>query len=819
MKLYEKATGKPVTFDTPDAAQAAFMTGKYGVKSSDVVPMRGPDGAIHDVPATAVKQGFAAGGAFVAPEEVRAFDLEQKHGGVVGTAKAAAAGLARGLTLGLSDVALGGIGGKETRQTLSELKEAHPIASTGGELVGAVAPAFVGDEAGLGTAGAKLAALGEAGEAARGASLAAKGVEAGRGALSLASAPARGMAAVGDLAEHAAKGIFSVTPESGLGSRVVAKALQMGARGAGEGAVIGAGSEISEDALGDHELTAERLLSAVGHGALYGLAGGAATGAAGEVAGSALRKIGGKASPTLERMADEQAWKSLSPLKKFSEEAEARAGGTAAVGRTLREEGVVAFGDNIESLAPKITRAKDAVGEKLGAIVDQSGGRVHMDDVMGAFEHVIDPLRKKALHEGIVTSLEEAKESLFGQLEIRADGTVSVQNLVAQRKALDAMAYQEAKALDPKLRVAFLRDIRSGLDKVETKAIDDAAATISPSARGEYKALKTKYQHLSIAEKAAETTTSRMATNRNFSLTDYIAGVGGVASGHPGLVAAAGVNKLLRERGNASAAAVLGKLADMTAIQRTAATAERRMSDAVDELLSGKPATKKLRAPRLLKTDRGEDTEAEYKRRVSEIQDRATEPYRAAAAILPVMNHAPKTAGALAEAAARTTAFLAQKIPQNHVDDGTLTPLASRRTGATMQQMRDFNRLARVADDPLSVLDAAKRGTLTADQVQTLKIVAPKTYQELSARVQEELAEKSKSLDPHQETQLRLLLGLRTGNLDPRRVQAFQGAFAPPAPPKTPSQAEPKGKHGGSPPLHAATVLRTASQQATLGTK
>lgn len=154
---------------------------------------------------------------------------EIDYGGVSGAAKATVAGVARGATLGASDVAARALGGEETADTLRNLREYHPGLSLGTELVGAVLPSlFTG-----GTA-----------------------------------APAGAAAAVGRGAARAIGG--------GIRGAI--------AGGAAEGALFGAGQGVSELALSQDPLTLEHAAAAIGSNALYGAG-------VGGVAGGALKGV------------------------------------------------------------------------------------------------------------------------------------------------------------------------------------------------------------------------------------------------------------------------------------------------------------------------------------------------------------------------------------------------------------------------------------------------------------------------------------------------------------------------------------------------
>lgn len=222
------------------------MTEPKKPPAPDVIPVRAPDGSVGTVDKAHLAEAIEAGAQVVDQATLQKAEVQAKYGGAGGTALAAGAGVARGLTLGLSDVAAAGIGGEGVRQDLEGLKEANPYASIGGEVVGAIAPAFLTG----------------------GASTAAEGLTLGKAVRGLGALPR----AVGSLGMAAERGVAGVVGE-GLVGRIAGKA----AAGALEGSIYSAGSAASEAALGDHELTAESLLGSMKHGAIAGgLLGGAA---------------------------------------------------------------------------------------------------------------------------------------------------------------------------------------------------------------------------------------------------------------------------------------------------------------------------------------------------------------------------------------------------------------------------------------------------------------------------------------------------------------------------------------------------------------
>lgn len=176
-------------------------------------------------------------------EDVR----KETYGGLAGGVVSGGLAVARGASVGLSDVAFRGIAGDQAEQALSGYRNENPGISTAGNIVGAALPAFFSGGA------TAEASAGEIGAEALGArSL-------------LAATPAGQVARLG-----------SKIAGLGEGAGVVGRTAATAAAGATEGAIQNAGGYISDVALGDRKLSADGFIGAMGEGALWGgVAGGA----------------------------------------------------------------------------------------------------------------------------------------------------------------------------------------------------------------------------------------------------------------------------------------------------------------------------------------------------------------------------------------------------------------------------------------------------------------------------------------------------------------------------------------------------------------
>jgi hypothetical protein len=384
----------------PDAPLTeAYKRGAIGFHEDERVPVRLATGELGSVRTSDLPGVVDAGGELVHPAVLHQAKIEKKYGGAAGAVGAGIAGTARGLTVGLSDpLAVGAsrlFGGDEaaeaTRERLAAYEELHPYISAGTEIGGAVAPALFSGGATAGVEGAGLLA--------RGGAAAARGVRA-------AGLATEGVGALGRLAERGtARALARLGEKEGasLARRMATEAVQKGAAGAVEGGLYGAGGAISEATLDpDHELTAEKLLASIGHGAVLGgvLAGGVGAGV--EAGKAALAK----ASPFLRAKAEELGGRALDAKGKYAKALDELPGGRRAVARDLLDNGVLTARDTIHTLAPKL----EDLTEKRFATIETAVAPV-ADATVGLHE-IIDQLQGRARafegragHEGAATAV------------------------------------------------------------------------------------------------------------------------------------------------------------------------------------------------------------------------------------------------------------------------------------------------------------------------------------------------------------------------------------------------------------------------------
>ncbi len=177
-------------------------------------------------------------------------DLEEKYGDLTGQAKAFGLGAARSASFGLSDEFLTG-SGLVKPEDLKGYREQNPISSGAGEIAG-IAGAILVPETGL---------------------------------LGAAAAPVKTISRLGTAVTEAAGNILPRA--AGPVSRILSQAGAMGAGSAVEGAAYGLGQSVTEHALGDPDLNAEKVFANLGMGAVTG-------GALGSLFGAVKGGIRGK---------------------------------------------------------------------------------------------------------------------------------------------------------------------------------------------------------------------------------------------------------------------------------------------------------------------------------------------------------------------------------------------------------------------------------------------------------------------------------------------------------------------------------------------
>lgn len=857
-----------------DQAAQAYASGQFGFVKGSAVPVVGSDGTIGHVDAEHAGDVLAGGGRLATPEEYRDAALDREYGGVGHTLAAVGEGAARGLSLGLSDplaVAAGHLvggdkGAEAVRQHLEGEKEDHPYGSVGGELIGAALPVlFTGGAA----APEEAAALGGA-EALGATTEAGALAKVGQGLRTLGALP-RGVTSLGAAAERAMAGRLGAEAGTVLG-RAAQSAAKAAARGIVEGGLFGAGQGISESTLKDEDLTAEKLFASVGHGALMGGLLGAGLSGLGSMAVEGASGLLGKVAPKLDEAAGEQAWKWLDPLKRYSDEATKRAGGTDEVGRTVFERVLRplveerGFGGAMVSNDEKyelVQKALSDTGKQIGDLVaGRSEATVKLEDMLRPIQERIEEFSDRVGGEDKVRTLEKLRDSVtrvlgggeeaeplesklsglvpgspeheaaltgagyvrrtpaeLGEhlrehpelLEQAANGglpleathkapavvaaegaerAVPIADAIKQRRALQQLAFEESKSLDPNLRVQLLRDVSREWNGLEEEALNKAGKAAGEGLAGtQLRDLNREYQRLKIAADALESNTARYATNRNLSLTDYLAGAahapGMLLGGHPGAAVGALAmsvgHKTMRAHGNAYAALMLDRLAAFGGASKAASEFDQDVDRAIDAAISGKLAR---RMPRAFYTSGGESDAKRFEEEESRVRQLAAISPGLVGAHLqartgPLATHLPNAAATMQQMAKSQTAYLASKLPEDNGQPASLTPQLAKPPVSAADRGKLLRAVDAVEGGPTAIMQRLATGKMTPEDVEVMQRFYPKAYEEIRQKIGTKCAERTKPLGYQERVRIGQLFDLPTDpTLTPQFRLSMQESYA-----------------------------------------
>lgn len=678
--------------------------------------------------------------ALVSEREYREFE-EEVHGGTLDTIKSAGLGVARGLTLGGSDALARAFGADP--ELLEAYREINPYASFGGEIIGAIAPALLTGGASAGVSAARVGtAIGRAGAAALRYSPAALATRA-------ASAFARGR---------------------GLGATVV--------RGAAEGALFGAGEGVTQVALSDKPVTAERIASAISSNMLYGGVAGASGGLAGKAleaglgkAARALRARQGKLDDALDGLPD--SGDDLAGL----DAAGLRAARDVEIQRIKTER--LARG---EQLAADLAEYRDALkqvknmypltkGAPKGSTLAEAGGRARgaVRQLRSVLDTPADLAARPSQARKALAKLDQTYKDLAGEApKIRAAVEAEGRTGGARAAALDAL--DDLQTRNTRLQ-AEVADLTTPLREVRTPRLDEIAAAkdaLAAAPKGE-----------GFGEKIVK------------------GGAFGAAMGGLSAIGVPAVAAL------PAAGLVADKVGDLVFRRAGKAVGEasERLAKAVEQIVSvttkATPAAPVL-ASKVLTSLRYSDTEPDeaerssemataFAKRAAEIRQRTTRTPEGlrmtrqarrelTERLLPVAALDPLLADQLESVAARRLEFLATRIPRSPGLGGATGPDTWEPSDF---EIRAFARYAAAVEDPIGVLERAADGTMTTEDAEALREVYPEIYGAVQQEIRLRMSELRDQLPYSRRLMLSILFNVPLDpGLEPNILAILQGHFA-----------------------------------------
>ena len=758
---------------TPIAAAelpAALARGEAGFRASDKVLLRDQYGTPVEVSGAEVGDRLGSGFSLMGGDEVGALETTKARGTAGQVALTALERGAGAATFGLTDAAAAAMD-PELAAAMDERRQVNARAALVGEVAGAVAPALLSGGAGL------------AGTAAR-------------------MTPAGQIAALGARAEGLAGGALSGLAARGAMGQAAAKGLGMAASGALEGAAYGAGSVISEAALTNTDLTAEKVLVGGLEGLGMGAAAGFGMGAAGsllssagrgaraagkaadevaDVAAGAAPSGGGLLTRELDDLANKQTLKALGLQGSDTAALEKKFGkdGLKSLTRRLHDDGLINASEDLATRAKRLETIAEDAGKKVGDLVrrvDAEGGALPtgLDVVRRLRADVIDAkygrdALSRATNKTLIKKLE--KEVLSPLSEMDSGGGASLESLWELRQKVDLMGKpgKEFSALSGGEKA--MREAR----KVIEDEIEKTIGNHSPDLAAAYKSAK---QDVHAFSDLAEMSTNRAAReegNRWFSLSDNLMAAGGITGGlatgdveNAAYGAGLGmVNRLLRTRGTVAAAKIARRLADVnmrraaavraivdeTAPKPSITSGAKRLAAGFNPAQVGRmallAADDAAASPVAVETPGRPDKD--FPVVLASVQQAVANPAEYAEHIGNQLGDVafdePHLAEAIVRNAIADAGYLADHAPRGYTraDHGSMTPQAEL-AAIPRHEMESFMRRVQALNDPLSVAEAVANGDIPLDAIDALRARRPEMYQELRVDIIRATAEREKPL-------------------------------------------------------------------------
>ena len=329
-------------------------------------------------------------------------------------------------------------------------------------------------------------------------------------------------------------------------------------------------------------------------------------------------------------------------------------------------------------------------------------------------------------------------------------------------------------------------------NEIQSQTLELAEKTV-PGMADEIGNLNRRYATARTAKDIAADKIAATEANRTFSLTDHIAGLGGMSVGamtsNPfgwiiGGPALMGMNWAMRKHGNQALAAGATALAN---IQRKMTANNSRIQAAVKRMITGvQRVTQRTKAPIAVKLalKPGETRLEAFNRTWGELQELQLQPTqfitRLEEAYAPMAEFAPDTAMALQAKAVEAVGYLAQTAPRN--PRGEEAGILARPWEPTERQIGEWERRVAAVNDPIAVLEEAAAGKFNKEGVETVKAIYPELFEKaksaaVTAMVEAE--EKGERMDYRTRLQVSRLFSVRLGpSLQPGFVAQMQQIHA-----------------------------------------
>lgn len=731
--------------------------------ASDIMKdMRDAEEALdNDVPQSPVDSELANTYGDLIPEDSGSVEkeigLERKYGD--SSVQAGIYGAARGLTAGLSDLALTKAG-LTSPETLKELKERNPISSNIGE---------------FGTLGAGLFT----GTAVPG--LIAK---AGAGAEKVA--------------ELGLKQILKQTGRSNMAKKIIKSA----ASGAVEGALYGAGQTISESSLGDTKLNAEMLLAGMGSGAALG--GALNAGLSG--AAAALPTIKRVIKPVSDKLISkvEGALDASDAVKKYlgytpSEVVKVQKRSPnffENMVKYLKEELGLGYSDSAESVLAKNLKVKERAAQQIDESVnalnkfslDNPDKLPPRKDIFGRLESILSSAEKDLLiapetNRAELKAIKRFRKEL--QQYANKEGAISFEELNKLRKAYEKQSkFNRLGTPAQNFKASIADDLRHAI-------------------RGELDILGDVAEKNAVSEAQKEAGRILKKANRNYNLSTTIEDklAVKVEKGSPGINALDLAKGAIKDIG----ADLPRKFAILADIKRSADLFNNRIIQGVGSFLKASAGPAKVLSTKALinsNLSKGDNKKAPSSRleayknvtkniaKLSSDLNGSMDTLAKSTAVL--QSAAPETASHIQQSLVKSVMFLQNKMPKSGYNSQQI--VGQKEYQPSDVELSKFERYMQIIDAPATAIDELERGTLTSEHVEVLKSIYPSIYQAMRNEIirQAQDSEESAKLSYSKRLQMGLLFDVPTDeSLIPSNILGLQSNFSQPQPQPTPMTASP----------------------------
>jgi hypothetical protein len=761
-----------------DNADTAIRSGLYSPNKADSFVVVDTGGDVFNISGAELRKALESGYRLETSEERAGREQQEQYGDLGGMAQSFGAGAARGATLGLSDLAASV--DPTAQQHLLNLQEANPMTSAAGEITGFVGGSLLGST--------------ESSVAARGAGAIIRGTEK-LGAKA-------GMAVEKAVAKQAIK--------AGVNPKTAASIANKMATEATIGGIAGAGTFVSEAALGKADVNAENLALYAGMGAVIGGAFGASIG----TATAAMPLVKKAVSPITEyvggftdrqKAAMELAGYTPAKAVKLKQKNPQMADELADF---MQHEVQITTGDDAVSREIKIRNVKDEAGKTLDSALVNADQHINemapelKPSAKSLFQDLAVELDNKFLGGQASRSpeyraLKKEAESYYEEIikSAQEGGDISLKELHAFRKGADAKGYRNGMPVDG-IQGEMARFARRFYDAKIYQTMRQLEGRVG--AGDWFNIFKNANRNYSFSTEILPKAMAAAAKGESLNpiYTSVLGGVGGAVFGENdaasvgtgalvGYGAGAVVRSFLKsdmrrtlvvlgkiERANQKAGQLIKRAALAFTSPKVTQVARAAPISLIQSEFAKKYDAGKYRKPKNISEAyvNMQDNFARYSQNPEAFAQRINRN------TLPMYEGAPNTTTAADALAVQAALFIGSKLPKRSSQPGMLDMFNKPRPPSKF----DLSKLERYVDaveNPMSVFENMERGRLSSEGVEALKTVYPNLYERLQSSVLEAVG-KNPKMPYSQKLQLGMLLDIPTDeSLVPENIMGLQSTF------------------------------------------